>query len=59
MKKTHSRLDAIEVGNPQSRQLLPEFKKVSITNSPAKTAIKIDLEYVQNEMKYWESPISP
>lgn len=51
MKKTQSRLDSIDKGIPQSRQLLPEFEKVH-TIASVKSAIKIDIEDVQDEFSY-------
>lgn len=32
MKNTQVRLEAIETGNPQSRNLLPEFEKVQVND---------------------------
>lgn len=52
MKKAHSRLDAVASGNHQSRPLLLEFEKVARPISPAKNTIKVDLEDVQDEIKY-------
>lgn len=52
MKKNQIRLEAIETGNPQSRQLLSEFDRVQNNEvvEPQKTTIKIDVEDVQGEI---------
>lgn len=57
MKKTQCRLESIDKGIHQSRQLLLEFEKVQTNNSAVKPTIKMDIEDVRDEISYWESSV--
>ena len=58
MKKTWTRMEAIDERNFQTRKLLPEFEKVHQNNSTDnRIAIEFDLEDVQEEIDYCNSSL--